>query len=325
MLSPPFVKRFYGIIDRWFVPESLQRDPERHRKAVLAVGLAVTLAIFSLGMAAAQLTTGRPGAAAITIGTAALLLVGPLALRATGLLSLCTNLILLIGFLSIVALGITARVQGAPALFWLGGIPLLAVALDRPKTGYVWTVICVCLIGTFWIFSAPGVELQADIPGSHWQSLNALSQTGLLVFSLAVGVALESSRARAFEELTETNRELAQSRLLAQRASEAKSVFIAHMSHEIRTPMTGVAGMAEALLDLELAGKQREYAENIASSATPFSGCSTPSWTCRSSRRGSSGWSACRSPSRSSCARSQLLRQTGREQGPDARPGERDR
>jgi signal transduction histidine kinase/CheY-like chemotaxis protein len=178
----------------------------------------------------------------------------------------------LIGFLSIVALGITARVQGAPALFWLGGIPLLPVALDRPKAGYVWTVISVCLIGTFWIFSAPGVELQADSPGSHWHSLNALSQTGLLVFSLAVGVSLESSRARAFQELTETNRELAQSRLLAQRASEAKSVFIAHMSHEIRTPMTGVAGMAEALLDLELSGTQREYAENIASSADSLLG-----------------------------------------------------
>ena len=57
--------------------------------------------------------------------------------------------------------------------------------------------------------------------------------------------------------------QLDEARIAADKASTAKSRFLATMSHEIRTPMNGILGMAGLLLESKLTPDQQTYASAI--------------------------------------------------------------
>jgi PAS domain S-box-containing protein len=88
-------------------------------------------------------------------------------------------------------------------------------------------------------------------------SLSPLSSEGSLLVTAIIHDVTE--RKQAQDALTRVNADL-------EKASQAKSAFLAVMSHELRTPLNGVLGLTSLLLGTALDDRQRQYASGIQTS-----------------------------------------------------------
>jgi len=119
-----------------------------------------------------------------------------------------------------------------------------------------------------------GIDPRA-IDAAFWQASRAaiVAAAGLFLMLGLVSMVMARVLARADEaravvalqarDLAAKVTELEAARAEAERASRAKSDFLASISHELRTPLNGVLGMNRLLLESELSAEQRQQAETV--------------------------------------------------------------
>ena len=253
------------------VPEGLRDDLDTRRRSMLALGVAGTLAVLCVPVAAVVFIAVGPGDRMLaTVNT---LLTGLLAgateplLRRGGLVWAAHWLagLLFVGTVFGMRFG---GGMFAPFVLLLPLTAALAAIVGGPRSGITWACACVSALLAFQVLGDPAQLLRDVVRVAH-PDLFATVMAVMTIVLLTVFVVLsETTKREAIVQIAAATRRVEEATRDEQRARDlaaeavaanaAKSAFLATMSHELRTPLNVILGYSEmALEDLEERGDDR--------------------------------------------------------------------
>ena len=156
---------------------------------------------------------------------------------------------------------------GLASVLWIGGEPSLRIASMGLCAGILLYAHSACskVPGQFLITGGPSIIAMVALPllGGGLSPTALAAIEGSVALCVAHTLTSVAASYRAHRQLVAATADLVRQREIAERASQAKSDFLAMMSHELRTPMNGVLGLAHALQRTDLDDRQASLLEGV--------------------------------------------------------------